>query len=107
MTGEPARAPAPPRPHSPAANTSPEVIDQDRMRRLLHDGHATALLEDHFPVPALYAGTWWHIPADHPTPQYLPAAPEHATRYTQLAARRRIAHSGITAADHPPTGRAR
>lgn len=96
MTAHPADTP----------DTQTGGISQDRMRRLLRDGQAAALLDDYFPVPAIYAGTWWHITTDHPAQHYLPAPPEHAARYTQLAEQRRLAHSVITGAEHTRPGRA-
>ena len=107
MTGHLRGASVPEPPPDTVQDAPTAGISQDRMRLLLRGGHAVALLEGCFPVPATYAGTWWHIPTDHPAQHYLPAPPEHAARYAQLAARRRVAHNGITAADPIRTGRTR
>lgn len=38
------------------------------VRALILTGEAEPLVADHFPVPVLFAGHWWHLPMTEPTP---------------------------------------
>lgn len=80
-------------------DTSPSTtpIPTSRMRQLLDDGTAVALLSGHFPVPVCIDGRWWIIPVDATAHEFVPATPEQSTGFELAAQRLRAAR----ASGHP------
>lgn len=73
-------------------------IPTAEVERLLQQGTAQPLLEDHFPVPVMLEGRWWHLPstaghdgADPEAERFVLAPAEQAALFTALAVRRRTA----------------
>jgi hypothetical protein len=79
------------------ASPSTVSIPVSRMRQLLDDGTAVALLSGHFPVPVSIDGQWWIVPAASTAHEFVPATPEQSTGFELAAQRLRAAK----ASGHP------
>jgi hypothetical protein len=73
------------------ASPSTLSIPVSRMRQLLDDGTAIALLTGHFPVPVSIDGRWWIVPAASTAHEFVPATHDQSTGFDLAAQRLRAA----------------
>lgn len=69
------------------SSLSSDSLTPQQIAQLLEAGRAEPLLPDHFPVPVLLDGRWWHLPSRAGDAVYEPAPPAVAALFARQHAR--------------------